>query len=549
MRIHHHFSIILCVAVVGAMGLVAAVGALLGGVETAAHEYGRADDQLEQVGLLVEEGAALMESAEALTARSNAESFAVVDRAIEDSLVHLAKLRHASLAFDGVFVVQALEALQRSRELAANRSTGVQHPDELQRFRESAAAYLKALGKVQSEAAAAARVHARTLTGRRRAIMLIIGVICFAYLAVIERVRHWTTRHLIDPIQRLAEAAKEAMSGGGASPHLEHGNTEELGTLVTMLTTFADTINSNVHERTAQVERQKVDLEKEVRVRRRAEQELRYAALRDKLTGLCNRDLLLDRLDRCFERARRRDGYDFTVLVIDIDQYKEINDELGRFIGDQLLIALTERLKRGLRETEDRLGVECSSLARLGGEEFAVLLDGIKGRADVNMVAERLSKIVSRPLRLQGQKLEVSASIGIAFREDEFETGEQMLRNANAARYFAKAGGTGRHSVFKRGMHDQVTDHDEKGRQVRQALDNDEFRIDYQPIICLRTGRLYGVHPGRRGERRDHRPGAVGAGAGVRAAPGMAPSVGGRAIDLGQRQRLPPATGAAGAGR
>jgi diguanylate cyclase (GGDEF)-like protein len=282
------------------------------------------------------------------------------------------------------------------------------------------------------------------------------------------------------------------MTGGSTSPRLEHGNTEELSTLANMLASFADTIKSNVRQRTAQVVRQKENLEKEVRVRRRAEQELRYTALRDKLTGLCNRDLLTDRLERCFERARRREAYEFAVLVIDIDQYKEINDELGRFLGDQLLIALADRFKRCLRETDDRLDLECSSLARLGGEEFAVLLDGIKSRSDANLVAEHLSETLSEPLRLQGRDLEVTASIGIAFREDESETAAQMLRNADAARYFTKAGGAGRYTVFKRGMHDQVADHDEKGGKLRRGLDNGEFRLVYQPIVCLRTGRLVG---------------------------------------------------------
>jgi EAL domain-containing protein (putative c-di-GMP-specific phosphodiesterase class I) len=136
------------------------------------------------------------------------------------------------------------------------------------------------------------------------------------------------------------------------------------------------------------------------------------------------------------------------------------------------------------------VGVEGSSLARLGGEEFAVLLDGVKGRSDATLVAERLSEALAEPLRLQGRDLEVSASVGIAFREDELDTAAQMLRNADAARYFAKAGGTGRYSVFKPGMHDQVAAQDEKGRKLRRALEHSEFRLAYQPIICLRTGCL-----------------------------------------------------------
>ncbi|MHC5008516.1 MAG: EAL domain-containing protein, partial [Planctomycetota bacterium] len=130
--------------------------------------------------------------------------------------------------------------------------------------------------------------------------------------------------------------------------------------------------------------------------------------------------------------------------------------------------------------------------ARLGGEEFAVLLDGIKSRSDANLVAEHISETLSEPLRLQGRDLEVTVSIGIAFREDESESAAEMLRNADAARYFVKAGGAGRYTVFKRGKHDQVADHDEKGGKVRRGLDNGEFRLVYQPIVCLRTGGLAG---------------------------------------------------------
>jgi diguanylate cyclase (GGDEF)-like protein len=492
MRIHHHFSIILCVAVLGAMGLVAAAGVLLKGMESAAHEHGMASDQLEQVKLLVGEGEALLEAAEALTARSTVESFAVVDRTIEHSMVQLVKLRYAPLVFAPEPVVRALEALQQSRELGINRTAGVPHPDELARFRESAAAYARALVDLETSAATAAREHARTLARRRRVIMLLIGAICFAYLAVIERVRHWTTRHLIDPIQKLADAARQAMSGGAASPHLEHGKTQELSTLASMLTSVADTIKTNVHQRTAQVVRQKEHLETEVRVRRRAERELRYAALRDKLTGLCNRDLLLDRLEHCFDRARRREAYDFAVLVIDVDRYQEVHDGLDRFVGDQLVIALAERFKRSLRESEDRVGVETSTLARLGGGEFAVLLDGIRQRPDASAVAEHLTEALAEPLRLQGRDVDLSASVGIAFRGDEHETAAQMLRNADTARYFAKAGGTGRYSVFKPGMHDRVADLDERGRALQRGLERGEFRVAYQPIISLRTGRLVG---------------------------------------------------------
>ncbi len=502
-RIQHHLSIILFVAVVGAISLAAAVGVLMGGLEDAALVYGQAADQHRQVEQLVAEGSALLDAAAGITPRSGQESFGVVDRVITQSMAAMADLRRAEVLFDPETLLRARETLERCRELADERSVGVQHPDLLEGFRLGAAQYVSALAEVEHSAVAAVAHQGRSVARRRRVIMLLIGVVCFAYLALIERVRHWTTRHLIDPMQKLADTARQIMTGKTISPLLEAGHTEELTTLAGMLSSFADTLKTNVQARTAQVVRQKQLLETEVRVRRRAEEELRYSALRDRLTGLCSRDLLMDRIGQCIVRARGRDGCRFALLVIDVDQFSQVNDSLGRFLGDQLVIAVADRFRSWLDELTKVIDVESASLARIGGDDFAVLLDGLTRRDDAGAVGERLEEALAEPFRLQGNTLRVSASMGIALSEDGVETAEDLMRNADAAMHFAKAGGKGRLVVFRPGMSDEVSARDERAAALRRGLDQGQFSVVYQPIVRLKSGRICGFEALTRWEDPD----------------------------------------------
>ncbi len=492
MRIQHHLSIILFVAVVGAIGLAAGVGVLMGGVEEAAHVYGRAVDQQRQVELLVDAGQVLMEIAVEITPRSSAESFGVADRAIHQARTGLADLRRDEVAFDPESLDAALGAIEHCRELSGRRSTGVQHPDDLERFRRAVAGYVTALTLVRISAADEAGRLGRTLARRRSAILLVIAVICFAYLAVMERVRQWTTRHLIDPMQTLADTARQIMKGKTTSPQLDHGNTEELTTLAGMLGSFADTLKTTVRARTAQVVRQKELLETEVRVRRRAEEELRYAALRDRLTGLCSRDVILDRVGQCFDRAPRRQGYEFAVLFIAVDQFTQVNDTLGRFAVDQLVVAVAERFRNCLRDLDGVVEVESLSLGRLGGDDFAVLLDGLAQRDDASIVGERIEEALAEPFHIQDKTLNVSASIGIALAEPEVDSSEDLLRNADAAMHFAKAGGKGCFVVFRPGMKDAVSARDERAQVLRRGMQSGQLSVAYQPIISLKSGHICG---------------------------------------------------------
>ena len=497
MRIQHHVSIILFVAIAGAVALAVSIGVMLGGLEEAARGSGEAAEQYQQVETIVDNGRQLQETVRALSSDSSDDSFNFLDLEFQRSVLDLAKLRHSPLLVDPGRVDDAQLALEtmvrQGRRLAEHRSSDLLEPDELRQFRDGIGVYMKRLGKIQRNAAASAGEHERLLSRRRKVIMIVIGVICILYLAVIERVRQWTTRRLITPVQQLADAAMQAMEDEGAFRGLEQGSsTEELNTLARVLANFVNTLKAKVRERTAEVERQKEHLEREVAVRRRAEDQLRHAAFHDRLTGLCNRDLLLDRLERCMERARRHSDYHFAVLFLDVDRFKEVNDSLGHFVGDQLLVAIAERLHLCLRGTDSLTRVESNTVARIGGDEFVVLLDGINERSDATAVAERVQEVLAEPFRLQGHEVFTTASIGIAFNEIECEKADHLLRDADTAMYHAKAAGKARHEVFNKKMHEEAASRLQLHNDLKRAVENAEFSVCYQPIICLKDGRLNG---------------------------------------------------------
>lgn len=496
MRIHHHVSIILFVAIAGAIGLALAVGLLLGGLERAAQETGRASEQYQQVRMVLADGQDLLKTINTLSSDSAQDRFVIMNHAIERSVLGLARVHHSSLLVEAHLVEQALDALEtmteQSRKLDVSRASELPLVDELERLRANAAMYMTRLDQVEAAAGLAIGKQDQVLVQRRKLIMLIIGLICVVYLAAMERVRHWTTRRLILPVQKLASAAMKAMEGEESFPGLEQGTTEELNTLARVLSSFVETLKSRVRERTAQVERQKEHLEREVAVRRQAEEQLRHAAFHDKLTGLCNRDLLLDRLERCIERARRNDDYKFSVLFLDVDRFKEVNDSLGHFVGDQLLVAIADRLQRCLRSSDTLARVESNTIARIGGDEFVVLLDGIKARSDASIVAQRIQEVLAEPFHLHDHEVFTSASIGIAFNEIECNKADHLLRDADTAMYHAKAAGKARHEVFNKQMHAEAMSRLELGNDLRRAVENQELDIAYQPIICLKTGRLTG---------------------------------------------------------
>ncbi|MGZ4294372.1 MAG: putative bifunctional diguanylate cyclase/phosphodiesterase [Solirubrobacteraceae bacterium] len=195
-------------------------------------------------------------------------------------------------------------------------------------------------------------------------------------------------------------------------------------------------------------------------------------AVTDPLTGLGNRSLLLDRLEHRLARADRN-GTDATVLFLDLDRFKLVNDSLGHLVGDDLLVAVAQRLRGCLRE-----GDVC---ARLGGDEFAVLLDG---RSDAEAVAERIIRALERRFEIDGHELFVGASIGIAAGRQPAET---LLRDADVAMYHAKRAGAGRYARFEPRMHAALVSRLGLDVELRRAVEHGEFELHYQPLTHLRT--------------------------------------------------------------
>jgi diguanylate cyclase (GGDEF)-like protein/PAS domain S-box-containing protein len=218
--------------------------------------------------------------------------------------------------------------------------------------------------------------------------------------------------------------------------------------------------------------------------RLRAEEQLLHDAFHDPLTGLPNRALFMDRLGHAVARAKRRGDYLFAVLFLDLDRFKTINDSLGHAIGDELLGAVARRLEACVRPGD--------TVARLSGDEFAILLQDIEDVNAVRQVADRIHKELAAPLVLQGQEVMTTASIGIALSETGYERPEDILRDADRAMYRAKALGKARYEVFGSAKHLQTVERMQLETDLRRALTRDDFQFCYQPIVSLESGTLSG---------------------------------------------------------
>ena len=213
----------------------------------------------------------------------------------------------------------------------------------------------------------------------------------------------------------------------------------------------------------------------------------------DPLTGLPNRLLFIDRLGRLIKHAKRRKDHLFAVLFLDLDGFKMINDSLGHLVGDQLLLAVSDRLEKCLRLTDTvaRLG-ETFTMARLGGDEFTVLLDDLKDLGDARLAADRLMKVLAPPFILGGKEVFTSVSIGIALSNSAYENPDDMLRDADTAMYRAKSLGKARYEVFDADMRASLVARLQVETDLRHALEREEFRNFYQPIVALDSGRIVG---------------------------------------------------------
>jgi len=214
---------------------------------------------------------------------------------------------------------------------------------------------------------------------------------------------------------------------------------------------------------------------RDIRRQKKVEAELQHSALHDSLTGLANRVLFLDRLQRRPER-------NFAIMFLDLDRFKQVNDSLGHANGDTLLLKITERLQLCLRPHD--------TIARFGGDEFAVLLDEVASMEDTIRIAARIQAAVREPVDIAGHEVRVSASIGIVLGSPEYASAEQIMRDADFAMYRAKSNGKGRHEIFDNTMMARATVQKEMQSQLRDAVEQRQFEVWYQPVYNIARGEI-----------------------------------------------------------
>jgi diguanylate cyclase (GGDEF)-like protein len=239
-----------------------------------------------------------------------------------------------------------------------------------------------------------------------------------------------------------------------------------------------------------------VILHADVSERRLAENRLRYDSRHDALTGLPNRVLFAERIERCIGLSKRG-KYPFAVLFMDLDRFKIINDSLGHAAGDKLLQTIGERLLGCLRES-DSVGVpkEWNTVARMGGDEFTILLEHLRRPEDAVRVAERILQTIGKSLNFDGNELATTASIGIVACGQgcaPYASAKDVLRDADAAMYRAKALGRDRFLLFDERMHEEAVRRLSLESDLRRAVARDELVLHYQPIVTLSSQRVVGV--------------------------------------------------------
>jgi diguanylate cyclase (GGDEF)-like protein/PAS domain S-box-containing protein len=238
-------------------------------------------------------------------------------------------------------------------------------------------------------------------------------------------------------------------------------------------------------------------LSRDITERKDAEKKITQLAMFDSLTGLPNRQSFLNRVERETRRAERN-GTSFAVLFMDLDGFKNINDTLGHEAGDLALQWAAERLREGVRPTDlvarqDQVAPTDVEIARLGGDEFTALIVDIARAEDAHIVARRILEMIRKPFSLLGREISLSTSIGIAVFRDDGDDALTLLKHADTAMYHAKESGRDNYRFYNASLTEQVIKRMALEREMRAALEHDEFSLHYQPQFDAQSGRICGV--------------------------------------------------------
>jgi diguanylate cyclase (GGDEF)-like protein len=275
---------------------------------------------------------------------------------------------------------------------------------------------------------------------------------------------------LIKPIQKLSSAARE-MGRGQLLVPINVKSRDEIGDLAKTFREMGENLN-HYHE------------------------QVRYVAYHDSLTGLPNRLMFKDYLKRATAEARRN-KQELSILFLDLDNFKRINDTLGHIAGDRLLEAFAERLESCLRDTDiiSHLTADDSEsvMARLAGDEFTILLPRTTGPANAQKVARRILELMAEPFIVNKQELYISTSIGIALFPDDGTNADDLMKNADIAMYHAKKSGRNNYQYFSKKLNEESTFKLKIESKLRHAVENDELEMYYQPQVALATGQVEGA--------------------------------------------------------
>jgi len=254
--------------------------------------------------------------------------------------------------------------------------------------------------------------------------------------------------------------------------------------LSSMIRERTESFVDDLRQRNLTLETAYTQLKQEIEERRQAEKKLHHQAFHDSLTNLPNRAYFLNHLQDIMEKAKYKTDLFYAVLYLDIDRFNVINESFGHIIGDEVLVRIARRLKACIRRSE--------TLSRFSGDEFALLLEGVKKPDDAAIVAKRIKEIFESPFLIKDKEIFITASIGIVTGKHKYKSTVDILRDADVAMYGAKAKGLAEYQFYDEVLHEKTMDLLRLETDLRRGVERGEFFLEYQPIISLKTCELAG---------------------------------------------------------